>query len=64
MSVHPKCINKLKRLNDIPLHLENWIDKHLHLSKENVKLPDGKYVKNFGNVNSGEKYVKYILNNI
>ena len=60
LSVHPKCINKLKRLNDIPLHLENWIDKHLHLSKENVKFPDGKYVKNFGNVNSGEKYVKYM----
>lgn len=60
LSVHPKCINKLKRLNDIPLHLENWIDKHLHLSKENVKLPDGKYVKNFGNINSGEKYVKYM----
>lgn len=60
LSVHPDCLNKLKKLNDIPVHLENWIDKHLYLSKENVKLPDGKYVDNFGNVNSGEQFVKYM----
>ena len=60
ISIHPDCLNKLKSLNDIPLHLEKWIDKNLILSKENVKLPLGKHIKNFGNINSGEQFVKYM----
>ena len=29
---------QIETINDIPLHLEIWIDKHLYLSKENVKF--------------------------
>jgi hypothetical protein len=60
ISVHPECLHKIKVLKDIPIHLEKWIDKHLHLSKENVKLPEGKYIKNFGYINNGEQFVKYM----
>jgi hypothetical protein len=60
ISINPECLSKLKKLNDIPIHLENWIDKNLYLSKENIKLPTGKYVKNFGYINNGHQFVKYM----
>ena len=36
----------LKKEKDIPIYLENWIEKNLTVNKENVKLPKGKYIEN------------------
>ena len=60
LSINPECFSKLKSKDDIPLHLEKWIDNNLFLSKENLKISEGKYVHGFGNINSGEQFVKYI----
>ena len=60
LSIQPDCIFKLKSKEDIPIHLEKWIDKNLSISKENVKLKKGKYMKNFGYIDSGEQFVKYV----
>lgn len=60
LSIDKNCLSKIKKEKDIPIYLENWIEKNLTVNKENVKLPKGKYVENFGYINSGEQYVKYM----
>tara|TARA_Y100000591_G_C21837233_1_gene703286 strand:+ start:538 stop:1629 length:1092 start_codon:yes stop_codon:yes gene_type:complete len=60
LSIDKNCLSKIKKEKNMPIHLEQWIDKNLSVNKENVKLPKGKYIANFGYINSGEQYVKYM----
>ena len=53
-------LDKNKRSEFIDVYIKDYIKKEIDLSKDGLKIKDGKNVDNFGKIYGGEDYARYI----